>query len=126
MLASSLGGAAIAQTGTSLPHGLGYFLTYEKNLPHGMANGILTQAYLELFPAGDEYVANILRCLDMKDTAELGAFLDEVLDHNITYTEEEIGYYTERATEQPRKLATFPHPLRKADVYDMYRKSLIK
>ena len=54
MLMSALGGVAIAQTMTSLPHGMGYFLTYEKGLPHGMANGVLTQAYLELFPAGDE------------------------------------------------------------------------
>ncbi len=37
MLMSALGGVAIAQTMTSLPHGMGYFLTYEKGLPHGMA-----------------------------------------------------------------------------------------
>ena len=36
MLMSALGGVAIAQTMTSLPHGMGYFLTYEKGLPHGI------------------------------------------------------------------------------------------
>ena len=126
MLMSALGGAAIAQTMTSLPHGLGYFLTYEKNLPHGMANGVLTQAYMEQFPVGDIYVAGVLECLGMQSTAELGAFLDEVLDHQASYTKEDIAYYTERAMEQPAKLATFPHPLTKDDVYRIYEKSLLK
>ncbi len=126
MLMSALGGVAIAQTMTSLPHGLGYFLTYEKNLPHGMANGVLTQAYVEQFPAGDVHVAKMLECLGMQDTAELGTFLDEVLDHETTYTEEDIAYYTERAMERPEKLATFPHPLAKEDIYNIYKKSLLK
>ena len=35
--ASNLGGYAIVQPGTSLPHGMSYELTYEKHVPHGMA-----------------------------------------------------------------------------------------
>ena len=126
MLMSALGGAAIAQTMTSLPHGMGYFLTYEKGLPHGMANGVLTQAYVEQFPEGDEHVAKLLNCLGFKDTKELGAFLDDVLDHEATYTEEDINYYTDRFMEQPGKIATFPYPLKRNDVYHMYKKSLMK
>lgn len=126
MLASALGGAAIAQTGTSLPHGMGYFLTYEKHLAHGMANGVLTQAYLEQFPEGNEYVAKVLTCIGMQDTAELGAFLEEVLDHDAVYTEDDIAYFTERAMETPQKLATYPYPLTKEDVYNIYQKSLLK
>ena len=91
MLMSALGGVAIAQTMTSLPHGMGYFLTYEKGLPHGMANGVLTQAYLELFPAGDENVAKVLEYLGFASTAEMGAFLDAVLEHNSGYTEADVG-----------------------------------
>lgn len=126
MLASAVGGVAIAQTGTSLPHGMGYFLTYEKHLAHGMANGVLTRAYLEQFPAGDEKVAKLLACLGMKDTAEMGAFMDAVLEHTKTYTEKDIAYYTERFLETPQKMATFPYPLTKEDVYKMYEKSLLK
>lgn len=74
MLMSALGGVAIAQTMTSLPHGMGYFLTYEKGLPHGMANGVLTQAYLELFPAGDENVAKVLEYLGFASTDEMAPF----------------------------------------------------
>lgn len=126
MLMSALGGAAIAQTMTSLPHGMGYFLTYEKGLPHGMANGVLTQAYVEQFPAGDEHVAKLLECLGFADTRELGVFLDDVLDHETTYTEDDLNYYTDRFMEQTGKLATFPYPLTRDDIYHMYQKSLMK
>ena len=126
MLMSALGGVAIAQTMTSLPHGMGYFLTYEKGLPHGMANGVLTQAYLELFPAGDENVAKVLEYLGFASTAEMGAFLDAVLEHNSGYTEADVTSYTNRFMEQKGKLATFPYPLERADIYNMYKKSLLK
>ncbi len=126
MLMSALGGVAIAQTMTSLPHGMGYFLTYEKGLPHGMANGVLTQAYLELFPAEDENVAKVLEYLGFASTAEMGAFLDAVLEHNAGYTEADVTSYTDRFMEQKGKLATFPYPLERADIYNMYKKSLLK
>ncbi|MDO4530502.1 MAG: iron-containing alcohol dehydrogenase family protein [Bacillota bacterium] len=126
LLMSALGGAAIAQTMTSLPHGMGYFLTYEKGLAHGMANGVLTQAYVEQFPAGDAHVARLLECLGFADTKELGAFLDEVLEHEAIYTEADLEYYTDRFMEQPGKIATFPYPLTREDIYNMYRKSLMK
>ena len=126
MLMSALGGAAIAQTMTSLPHGMGYFLTYEKGLAHGMANGVLTQAYVEQFPAGDAHVAKLLECLGFADTKELGAFLDDVLDHEATYTEDDLNYYTDRFMEQTGKIATFPYPLTRDDIYNMYQKSLMK
>ena len=126
MLMSALGGVAIAQTMTSLPHGMGYFLTYEKGLPHGMANGVLTQAYLELFPAGDENVAKVLEYLGFASTDEMGTFLDAVLEHNSVYTEADVTSYTDRFMEQKGKLATFPYPLEREDIYNMYRKSLLK
>ena len=126
MLMSALGGVAIAQTMTSLPHGMGYYLTYEKGLPHGMANGVLTQAYLELFPVGDENVEKVLEYLGLTSTAELGTFLDTVLEHRTSYTEADVKDYTERFMQQPAKLATFPYPLQKEDIYMMYQKSLLK
>lgn len=126
LLMSALGGVAIAQTMTSLPHGMGYFLTYEKGLPHGMANGVLTQAYLELFPVGDKNVAKVLEYLGLASTAELGTFLDAVLQHQTSYTEADIQGYTDRFLEQPAKLATFPYPLQREDIYRMYQKSLLK
>lgn len=37
LLASTLAGMAIAQTGTTIPHSLSYAITYELGVPHGIA-----------------------------------------------------------------------------------------
>ena len=46
MMASTMAGMAIAHTGTALPHGLSYYLTYEKKIPHGKAVGYFLPGYL--------------------------------------------------------------------------------
>ena len=125
LFASYMAGIAIAQAGTSLPHGLGYFLTYEKGIPHGRANALVTQAYLELFPENHKKVSKLLDCLGMNSIQELGLFLDRVLDTTEQFTKEEVQYYTERAMETPQKLLTFPYPLTKEDIFKVYEKSLL-
>lgn len=46
LFASTLAGMAISHTGTALPHGLSYYLTYEKGVPHGTAVGYFLPGYL--------------------------------------------------------------------------------
>lgn len=126
MMASAMGGIVIAQTGTSLPHGLGYFLTYEKGIPHGRANGMLLEAYLELFGKDNEEVKKILKLLDLTSTAEVGVLMKEILDITETFTEEDIQCYTKRMMETPQKLKTFPlYELKEEDVQNIYRRSLL-
>lgn len=125
MLASTIGGVAIAQTSTSIPHLLGYFLTYEKHIPHGRANGMVMQAYLELFGENHEKVQKVLFALGLQSTADLGALMQELLDVTETFTEEDVTYYTKRALENAPKLATFPlYPLTEEKIQEVYRKSL--
>lgn len=44
LYASMLAGTVISQTGTSIPHALGYSFTYFKGTPHGRANGYIMPA----------------------------------------------------------------------------------
>lgn len=46
MRASAFAGMAIAQTGTSLPHGLSYHVTVAGHIPHGKAIGYFEAGYL--------------------------------------------------------------------------------
>lgn len=45
--AATLGGMAITHTGTSLPHGLSYYVTYEEKVAHGKAVGVFLPGYLK-------------------------------------------------------------------------------
>ena len=47
MYAAMLGGMAIAHTGTGIPHGLSYALTYQLGIPHGKAVNYFTAGYLK-------------------------------------------------------------------------------
>ncbi len=47
--ASCLAGMAIAHTGTTFVHGMGYFLTYDYGIAHGRANGLLLGETLRIF-----------------------------------------------------------------------------
>lgn len=67
---SVLAGMVISQTGTSIPHALGYALTYFKGVTHGRANGLLLSAYLHFNLQGDSR-ARAVRVL------ELSGFRDE-------------------------------------------------
>ena len=126
LLASNLGGIAIAQTGTSLPHGLGYFLTYEKGIPHGRANGLLMGAYLDLFMEKEgEKIQKMLSLLGFSSLDELKAFFKEVLDTPETFSDAQIKDFTKRVMETPAKLASFPYPVTEEMIYELYAKSLL-
>jgi alcohol dehydrogenase class IV len=43
---SLLGGMVISETGTTIPHTLGFALTYYKDIPHGRANGMIMPAFM--------------------------------------------------------------------------------
>ncbi|MGI5921353.1 MAG: iron-containing alcohol dehydrogenase family protein [Syntrophomonadaceae bacterium] len=47
LYASLLAGVVISHTGTSIPHAMGYSLTYFKGLPHGRATGMLLPAFMD-------------------------------------------------------------------------------
>ncbi len=51
--ASTMGGMAIAHTGTTIPHSLSYSVTYELGVPHGIAIGYFLAGYLREADSAD-------------------------------------------------------------------------
>lgn len=91
-----------------------------------MANGVLTQAYLELFPAGDENVAKVLEYLGFASTDEMAPFWMPFWSI-IPFAPKQMSQAIPTASWSRRvRLATFPYPLEREDIYNMYRKSLLK
>lgn len=66
MHASMIAGMAISHTGTSLPHGLSYAITYEMGIPHGRAVGMFLGGFVEEYK--DKMAVNdILELLDFEN-----------------------------------------------------------
>ena len=69
--ASTMAGMAIGHTGTSLPHGLSYALTYERGIPHGKACGRFLPGYLaQVKPEERLHVLDLAGFLDLDDLKE--------------------------------------------------------
>ncbi len=71
------GGNAIAQTSTSLPHGLSYMATYKLGIPHGRACGMFLGGYLDTYPDREkaQKTAELLGFEDTKGFREFISFL---------------------------------------------------
>lgn len=75
MQASVLAGMAIAYTGTSIPHGLSYTLTYENGVPHGKAVGVFLSGFLKKYGDSTEAEYVVKQLLDFDD---IDAFRDYI------------------------------------------------
>lgn len=124
LLASTLAGMVIAQTGTSLPHGMGYALTYFNEIPHGRANGLLLKEYLDLSSSMTK-VENILSLLKVNNLNNFGKFIEELIGKESSVTKEEIEKYTESMISNKDKLKNHPMEVSKKDILDMYKNSLL-
>ncbi len=115
MEASTLGGLTISIAATSLPHGMGYALTYNNGVPHGVANIATTIPYLRLcqtLPALAPRVAQVLElvgCSSLEEfDAKIKAICRELLQ--ITLSAEQIEAYSEMVSQMKGKLASHPGP----------------
>lgn len=125
MMVSTLGGMAITQTGTSLPHGMGYHLTYFKGMAHGMANGILYEEYLKVFKDKTR-VNELLSFIGVNSIEELGEKFRNILKWNGIVTEEEILSYAKSIACNKGKLKNHPEEITEKELYNIYYRSLIK
>lgn len=124
-IASNIAGMLIAQTGTSIPHGLGYSLTYYKNVPHGLANGCLYIEYLKVFKDRKK-VDNIYKLLGMKNKEELEEVLNSFCSIDIKVTESEIKNWAKGFISNKAKIKNHPEAITEEDIVNIYKKSLLK
>ena len=122
MTASTLAGIAISQTGTSIPHSMGYPLTYNHGLAHGKANAVFMASYLNAC-SNKWRVAAIMDGLGFASLSEFGAFIT-LLVGGIAITDEEMNAYTDLLMANERKLKNHPDPIAREDVLRIYKESV--
>ena len=119
MTASMFAGMAISQTGTSLPHGMGYFLTYHHGVSHGQANGILTSSYLRLYE-DQEKVNRLLRYLGFGSIADFEKGLDSLLP-SLNLTDMQMQEYAAKMMQNQAKLKNYPFEVTQENLFMMYK-----
>lgn len=98
---SMLAGMVISHTGTTIIHGLGYSLTYFKDIPHGRANGFLIKEYLKYnYEAVKDKIDNVLSLLNISSIDAFGEIVDSLLPQKEALSEDEINLYASLAMKQ--------------------------
>lgn len=125
LYASMLAGMTIAQTGTTIAHGMGYSLTYFKGIQHGKANGLLLTEYLKYnVDVAKEKVQNVLSALNLKNIDEFGAVMGKLIQNDKEFSEDELKFYASLAIKQRSTLKNL-RTVTEEDMYVILKKSLV-
>ncbi|MCB6607527.1 iron-containing alcohol dehydrogenase family protein [[Clostridium] symbiosum] len=112
--ASTMAGMAITHTGTSLPHGLSYYVTYEQGTAHGKAIGRFLCGYLKA--AGEKERELILSRAGFDGLKDFEQFYDTVCGkESLSDALKEMA--AEGVLSSPEKLNNCPFAVDKAILY---------
>ncbi len=117
MHASMVAGMAIAHTGTSLPHGLSYPVTYELNVPHGKAVGIFLGGYVETYK-DKKTSKEVLDLLGFSSYQEFRTYLKELLGP-IEISKELMDINADGILSNVAKLKNYPFEITKDELINM-------
>ncbi len=124
LLASCVAGLVIAHTGTTAVHGLGYSLTYFKNIDHGRANALTLGVYLEAMEKGNrENVESILRARGLADVRAFRTLVDALLGPREHLTADEVTRFAALAI-RTRNIGNTPTPPDVEEIQRWYAESL--
>lgn len=122
-LASTLAGMAISHTGTSLPHGLSYSLTYEQGIPHGDAIGIFQVPYLRYIPEQDK-VTSFLAFAGLESLNDLENLLIRLIAP-ATVMQTDVDRYVDSMLSNAAKLANCPYSVDKERLTAFYTENML-
>lgn len=138
LYASTLAGIAIAQTGTTLLHAMGYRLTSDLGIPHGRANGILFPWFWEMnFSANPDKFSHVVGFLDenvsekqKNDAQESALVVKNFLQRSgltseikVQIKEETVLQFAREVVEDKTKLANNPKEMNLQEVIEIYKKA---
>lgn len=115
--ASMIAGMAIAHTGTSLPHGLSYAVTYELGVPHGKAVGMFLGGFVSGYQ-NQEDVKTVLDLLGFTSKESFCRYMT-IVSKDITVTEELMQRNAKSLLENPAKLKNYPFSVTEQDLIQM-------
>lgn len=125
LYASMLAGMVIAQTGTTIVHGMGYSLTYFRHIDHGRANGLLFSSFLRFSMSENaKKVQKIIELLGAKDLNDFTSKMNHLLGEKEVFTREELEDFSARAIKTGNVNNTRPVPT-KEQLIAIYCESLL-
>ncbi len=115
--ASMVAGMAITHTGTSLPHGMSYPVTYEEHIPHGRAVGMFLGGFVDSY--GDPGQAlDAVKILGFESTAQFRQYMNCLLG-TVQVREEVLKTGAGMLLADPGKLKNYPFSITEEQLIDL-------
>ncbi len=119
MVASTLGGMAIAGPGTTIPHALSYQLTLDEGWKHGLAVNYFTPGYLETCIEHEvEDAKKMLSTIGFASVEELGRFIWQIAGP-LEPNPENLDITYEKVVHNEAKMSLAPYDITPADLRNM-------
>lgn len=115
--ASMLAGMAISHTGTSLPHGLSYCITYEDGIPHGRAVGMFLGGFVEGY-ADQTEARQAVELLGFDSPSDFRVYMNRLLG-KVSVSEALLEKTANAFLDDPSKLKNYPGALSKEHLMAM-------
>ena len=109
MRASVIAGIAITHTGTSIPHGLSYPVTYEMGVSHGKAVGYFLPGFLRAYENRED-VGRIMELLGFADLDAFCAYLEQLIGQP-QIDADLWAHDVELLMSNPAKLKNYPYAM---------------
>lgn len=119
LFASTLAGMAISHTSTSLPHGLSYYITYNKGIPHGKAVGMFLPGYMYIMCKNSvPGCKDVISKMGFKDLEEFTLFIKNCLG-DIYITSEDKENMFKEIKDNPKKLLAVPSGIKEEEIMEI-------
>ena len=125
LVAASVQGIGTMQSGTTIPHAMGYPLTHFKGVSHGIASVMTIPAYLELLRDTEEAQHIIMAC-GFSDLEEFAGYIRQIVVRNvsITVTAEELETWTDEVFALKNRLSRHRGHITRENIRQIYLQSL--
>jgi alcohol dehydrogenase len=125
MLTSTIAGVSIAHTGTGLPHGMSYDLTYSFGIPHGKACGYFQAAYLEVCQKHlPDEINKILELLQIATIAEFQEMVEKMIGR-YKLSRSDAEKFADAISHNEGKLSATPFKISQEEIFQIYEKSVL-
>lgn len=119
MIASTLGGMAIAGPGTTIPHALSYQLTLDEGWKHGLAVNYFIPGYIDAcMKQGVSDAGKMLKTIGFENAEELGEFI-QMIAGPLLPKQQNLQETYEKVVHNQLKMSLAPFEITSSDLKDI-------
>lgn len=125
LMAASAHGMGTMQSGTTIPHGMGYPLTHFKKVTHGIASIMSAPSFLPMLHCSDE-IDSMLEMCGFSGLKEFTQYINAIVRRNvnISVTRSEIEAWSDECFSLKRRIVKHVEPITRGMIRDIYLETL--